>query len=431
MLEFIKNRIYSFIPSLTRSDRDGLIKVGKGFCNTSVNTSVFRRSSIVSNKDFQFIAFYNKNGYIVLGKRKLDESKWKLKKLPIKGKIIDAHNVISLGLDGDGYLHMAYNMHNATLNYVRSLKPGSLNLTQNIRMDGIEEDKVTYPEFHTLPEGDLLFVYRSGKSGNGNMVLKRYFVKEKKWITIHKSLIDGEGQRNAYWQTYVDGHSVHVAWVWRESPDVLSNHDLCYAVSKDAGLTWQKSDGTPYKLPITTETAETIIEIPQNSQLMNQTGICSNKNKNPFIATYWQNENDYAPQYRIVWHNGIKWNCLQMGTKKIPFDLRGRGTKMVPISRPVIVTGEKNSCYVLFRDEERESKVSMAYTEDITNGKWEFRNLTKFKVDAWEPTIDWELWKREEKLNIFVQSTHQKNGDNNRNKNKSSMIYVLEVQCNK
>ena len=37
-------------------------------------------------------------------------------------------------------------------------------------MIGNEEEDVTYPEFHLLADGGLLFVYRSGASGRGRFV---------------------------------------------------------------------------------------------------------------------------------------------------------------------------------------------------------------------------------------------------------------------
>ena len=59
-------------------------------------------------------------------------------------------------------------------------------------------------------------------------------------------LLDGQGQRNAYWQVAIDPQgSVHLSWVWRETPDVATNHDLGYAKSTDGGLTWQTSTGEP------------------------------------------------------------------------------------------------------------------------------------------------------------------------------------------
>ena len=64
-----------------------------------------------------------------------------------------------------------------------------------------------------------------------------------KWERIQDVLIDGEGNRNAYWQMHVDENGIiHISWVWRETWMVETNHDLCYAQSADGGHTWRKSD---------------------------------------------------------------------------------------------------------------------------------------------------------------------------------------------
>ena len=114
-----------------------------------------------------------------------------------------------------------------------------------------------------MPSGDLLFFYRDGASGQGNLVINRYNLPAQKWERVHDILIDGQGQRNAYWQATLDNKGTnHLSWVWRESTDVASNHDLAYAKSDDGGKTWQKSTGELYNLPITAANAEYAAQIP-------------------------------------------------------------------------------------------------------------------------------------------------------------------------
>jgi hypothetical protein len=224
-----------------------LIPVDSAWANNSVNVTVFRKNSLVTCKDTQFIAYYDKDAYVVTGKRKLGTAQWQLQRTPYKGNAADAHNVISIMTDGEGYIHLAWYHHNNALHYCRSIRPGSLVFTQPMPMTGIQEDKVSYPEFYKMPDGNLLFFYRDGGSGQGNLVMNKYDVKKKRWTQLQSNLIDGEGQRNAYWQACVDkSGTIHVSWVWRETPDVASNHDMCYACSKDGGATWQKSTGEKY-----------------------------------------------------------------------------------------------------------------------------------------------------------------------------------------
>lgn len=403
-----------------------LSKVGDGYCRTSVNTTVFRASSVVTHGDSQYVAYYDPEGYVTLGKRSIGSDKWTVKRSKHKGNVADAHNVISIGIDGDGYIHASFDHHGHPLRYCRSTAPASLELGDLIPMVGEGEEDVTYPEFYNLAGGDLLFAYRSGASGRGNLVLDRYSVKDKKWSRVQDILVDGENARNAYWQLYVDSDGIiHLSWVWRETWLVETNHDLCYARSRDNGVTWERSDGTPYTLPITLASAEKAWEIPQKSELINQTSMTADMDGRPYIATYWRDAESKVPQYRLVWHDGKKWRMEQVGERTTPFSLAGGGTKMIPISRPRIVSDGKEAYYV-FRDVERGSKVSVAHTPDLGNAPWSVADVTDFSVDAWEPSLDINLWNTRNVLDIFVQTTHQ--GDGERvasSEQESTPVYIL------
>lgn len=403
-----------------------LVEVGKGYSRTSINTTVFRNNSLATHGGEQYISYYDAEGYVVFGKRKLKSEQWTLHRTQYKGNVNDAHNIISMMIDGEGYLHISFDHHGHKLNYCRSLAPGSLELGDKTPMTGVDEGNVTYPEFYSLAGGDLLFVYRSGSSGRGNLVMNRYSLKDHTWTRVQDVLIDGEDQRNAYWQLYVDKKgTIHLSWVWRETWDVATNHDICYARSLDNGVTWRKSDGQKYTLPINASNAEYACRLPQNSELINQTSMSTDAAGNPYIATYWRDQDSNIPQYRLVWNNGKEWNHCQVTDRKTPFSLKGGGTKMIPIARPRIVV-EDGDVFYIFRDEERGSRVSMAHTNDITAGKWTVKDLTNFSVEAWEPSHDTELWKKRRKLHLFVQHTRQGDGERTA-KIEPQMVYVLET----
>jgi hypothetical protein len=249
---------------------------------------------------------------------------------------------------------------------------GSLELSDPLPLTGENEQRVTYPEFHRLPDGNLLLAYRDGASGRGNLVLKHYDTRTQRWSALHDDLVSGEGQRNPYWQMAVDSRGVvHLSWVWRESPDVASNHDLGYAKSSDGGKTWQRSDGSRYALPITAATAEYAMRIPQQSELINQTSMCADARGRPYIATYWRPAGSQVPQYMVVHHDGSSWQASQVTRRTAPFSLSGGGTKRIPISRPQIVAapaGARSRIFVIFRDEERGNRVSVAATDDLSRG---------------------------------------------------------------
>lgn len=399
--------------------------VGEGWSKNSVNTVKFRKNAITSFSNFQFTAYYNKEGYMVLGKRKLKESHWETVQTSYKGHTKDAHNSISIAVDGEGYLHVSWDHHNSKLRYAVGKTPLSLDLGEEITMTGKQEEKVTYPEFYNMPSGDLLFFYRSGESGRGNMVINAYDVESKKWLQIQSNLIDGENKRSAYWQAAVDKHgTVHLSWVWRETWGVETNHDLCYAKSTDGGKTWKKSTGEHYTLPITLANAELAWKIPQNSNLINQTAMTADANGNPYIASYW-NEGG-IPQFQLVYKAGSTWKRENTGFRESSFTLGGGGTKSIPISRPDILI-DKTFAGILFRDSERGNKVSLAYADLKANKAWQVVDLTETSVGQWEPNYDIAQWHKNKTLYVFLQDVTQIDGEGIADV-QSSKVNILEVK---
>ncbi len=392
-----------------------IIPAGYAWAKNSINTVIFRRNSLVTDGNTQYIAYYDESKRVVIGKRSIHSKKWELKVTPYKADATDAHRSISIMVDGDGYLHMSWGMHGGAFNYCKSVSPGSLELTPKLSMTGYKENRVTYPEFYRLSNGNLLFLYRDGGSGNGNLMMNRYDTGTKKWTNIQDGWIDGQGQRNPYWQMIVDDKgTIHISWVWRETPNVASNHDMCYAKSEDGGITWLKSTGEKYKLPITVASAEYALKIPQKSELINSTSMATDAKGNPYIVNYWKTKGDSIPQYRLIYKANDVWKTQQISHRKTPFSLSGGGTKRIPISRPLLIAKEKAGTvelYMFFRDAERGDKVSVAVNSNLEEGKWKIKDLTTSSVGLWEPTFDSELWKNKKILNLFVEHVEQGDGE--------------------
>lgn len=403
--------------------------IGFGWAKNAVNTTIFRKNSVVSHKGYQVVAYYDSMGYVVVAKRKLTTNQWQVQRTNFKGNVKDAHNVISIMIDGDGFIHLSWDHHGNVLHYSKSMQPLGLDFLPEMPMTGVKEAKVTYPEFYRLANGDLLFFYRDGSSGNGNFIINKYSIATKTWHRLQDVLINGEGKRNAYWQACVDVKgTIHVSWVWRESADVSSNHDMCYAASDDGGITWRKSNGAVYALPITQATAEVVQAIPQKSELINQTSMTADEDGNPYIATYFKPQGSNVPQYQLIYFNGKTWQVNEVSNRQTPFSLSGVGTKKIPISRPQIIVGKANgklAAIMLYRDEENGSLASATSCKDLTKNIWTIKNITTTALDNWEPSYDTELWKQSKKLHIFIQKAGQ--GDGEKLENLAPQpVYVLE-----
>jgi hypothetical protein len=386
-----------------------LVPIGTGWAQSSVNAVIFRQHGLVTHDSTQYAAYYDRDGRMVLAQRTLGGTDWQIHRTRYSGNVRDAHNTISFGIDGRGVLHVSWDQHDGPLRYARSTVPGGLELTDPLPMTGEDEQRVTYPQFYDLPNGDLIFLYRDGASGDGDVVINRYDASADQWKPVQHPLIDGEGRRNAYVnQLAVDQRGGwHLSWTWRETWNVATNHDILYAYSPDEGVTWQRSTGERYTLPITEANAEVAFAIPQGRGLINQTTMAVDARGRPYIATYWQPDGSDVPQYQLVWNDGGRWRAAPVGHRSTPLALAGGGTRRIPLSRPQVLTGTDGAVYLVFRDFERGGGISIVVSTDAERDDWRIRELYTASVGLWEPVHDPVVWKRDRQLHLLVQHVGQ------------------------
>lgn len=423
--------IFSFTLPLPISSADDIdvkiIQIQQAWAKNSINMVPFRREAITTSGENQYVTFYNKKGQVIIAKRKHITRKWQFGYPGFSGNVVDAHNSISFILDTNGYIHLSWDHHSSPLRYSRSSEPGNLTyFARETSMLGQNENRVTYPQFFKSDEGSTLyFLYRNGRSGAGDIFLNRYNVKKKEWLSVAAPLISGEGKRSAY----TDGLAIdkkgvlHISWIWRETNNVASNHDICYARSSDGGKTWTDSNGRVYELPITINNAETILRVPMKNNLMNQGSIEVNTNGNPYIVNYW-NDTNGIPQYYLIWHDKGKWHKTKISNRKTRFNLDGGGTKKVPISRPSIAIAQDSTVHVIFRDVERGNRISVASSKNKNYKKWIYYDLTSFSVKQWEPNYDRIFWRKSGKLHILGQRVGQGDGESLENIEPTSLFIV-------
>jgi hypothetical protein len=65
------------------TDVSTLSYVGMGYARNSVNTTIFRHSSLTSNNDFQFISYYDADGKMILARRIPKIGKLCLLRIPV------------------------------------------------------------------------------------------------------------------------------------------------------------------------------------------------------------------------------------------------------------------------------------------------------------------------------------------------------------
>ncbi|WP_347244013.1 BNR repeat-containing protein [Thermogutta sp.] len=284
---------------------------------------------------YQYVAFYDADRQMVVGQRKLDESHFRFKKLPTSVGW-DSHNSIALAVDKRGCLHVSGNMHVTPLIYFRMTAPHNLeSLIPVHRMVGVNEDRVTYPRFISTPEGDLVFYYRDGASGRGRQLFNIYDVESQSWRRLLPvPLLDGGEQMSAYPSGPILGPDGlwHLCWMWRDTPDCSTNHDISYARSRDL-VHWETVDGTPLTPPITAATPGVIVDpVPVKLGLINVGHHVGFDTQHRPIVTYHKYDQSGRSQiYNARWEKD-RWVIYQTSNWEYRWEFSGGGSIGIEIS---------------------------------------------------------------------------------------------------
>jgi hypothetical protein len=421
--------------------------------SSSINAVSFIRAGLTTVGDRQFIAYFGRhatdsahtnNDRIVIARRLLGADTWEVFHTPfLANNIADGHDVTCIGIDGNGYLHMSWGMHGNPYHYARTTLPVTGDQPIVFGPDGTmtgQEGNVTYPQFLPLPGGDLLYKFREGGSGNGDNFLNRYSSATRTWTNVHRSgsaqapFIKGTGwapNYNAYWQMpCLDSVGrLHLVWTWRYNDDspageagYQTNHDFDYAWSPDHGVTWRRSDGRDYVLPINelgengnpNSVAEKVLSIPEGWSLINQAGMCLDTHDRPVIASWWApgaGTNHHRRQYLVAFPGtNVLWEVRQISQRNIdPPGTKFAESSVRDLGRPVIVCDRAGRLIVLYRDNDGSNGLTIAhslpYAADPERRHWTTVDLTVENAGSYEPVIDAERWARDNVLHIMYQRT--------------------------
>lgn len=428
-----------------------LTTVGGGaYAAQDTNSCAIQQNNLTTYGGYQFVAYYNTARHIIVGRRATGGSTWTTYDTGISilsSEISDDHNVIAIGVDSTGYMHVSWNMHNVSLNYGISKVPVDTPALSSITFNpqtaatapslfpnsGATTNEVTYPVFQQIPgSADLLFTYRNGGagggSGNGNQYVDVYNPATKTFT--NQLVINGEQTSvNAYLNTpaYDSKGNLLVSWTWRATPNWQTNSNIMYAQSPDNGTTWFRQGGaSQYDLPIiqggspANSVGQVVKAIPQNSSFINQTSMTVDRNDNPIIATYYAPGSaggNYNLQYMLEYYDGTQWRESQISGRTSDTSFDSGGSFVRDLGRPVVVVDKDNRVIVVTRSEDlRQGAYSTAstanngyviyWTDDLGSGgplEWHQVVLDTTNLGSLEPTYDHALWESQNKLDLFFQ----------------------------
>ncbi|MBI4896523.1 MAG: BNR-4 repeat-containing protein, partial [Candidatus Aenigmarchaeota archaeon] len=377
---------------------------------------------IASLNNELYVCYVNGNLDLIVAKSSDNGKTWQ-KNIVYSGNTDNSHNTCSIGVDKNGYIHVSYDMHATPLHYKISDNPNDISSFTAKTMTGTEENKATYPQFIKDPAGELYFFYRSGVSGGGDLVIKKYNTATKQWSDLFVPLINGRSltpQDNAYYNNvaFDSQNRMHLSWEYRQEGQ---DFNLSYAVYEINSGKWKKTDGTVYTLPISRLTSETAQKIEKRERFRYMGGIALDSLDRPHVS-FVKDAPDGKQEIFHTFYNGGAWETTQVTNMNYPdvFDLK----------RPQIVIDSSDTVYIFFTNKTAPSSVGDPSTvidpgvlflvKSTDYGKtWSTPEpifLPNSQLGG-EFTLDYSYLRETGKTRFFFQTMNQRNGP----------LYLLEI----
>jgi hypothetical protein len=86
-----------------------------------------------------------------------------------------------------------------------------------------------------MPNGNLIFIVCDGQSGRGKSCAERLRFANAGMTQLQSNLIDGEKKQMLTGRHVLTKSAIYIFVGLGATPDVSTNHSMCYARSKDGG----------------------------------------------------------------------------------------------------------------------------------------------------------------------------------------------------
>ncbi|OHX64494.1 BNR-4 repeat-containing protein [Flammeovirga pacifica] len=333
LLLFISLTAFSQSASYTKST-----VVTNCWKTNPVIATATQQNSIAIFENFVYMVYYNSDRYLCISRSdNYGDGGWKTIQLnhryEQRNGVWDSHNTPNIIISPiDKRIHLSFDHHKRDLRYMLSwANTATISNAQftasrfsSVRKY-LEANKttikdVTYPRFFVGRNQNLFFMYRKGGSGNGDTYMVKYnndatWSKPFEIIDGNIGTYNGSNSRCAYFND-VQFHSgkIHLTWVWRETPNADTNHDLMYAYSGNDGVSWKNAKGEYLSMPMNVNSnGLKVATIPQNSGLTNHNGAAVDGDGN--VHTILRINGAYYHHYGVKGTDGkFNWSSNLVAT---------------------------------------------------------------------------------------------------------------------
>ncbi|KAL2213860.1 hypothetical protein CC79DRAFT_1316611 [Sarocladium strictum] len=174
------------------------------------------------------------------------------------------HNQPSVGVDGDGFVHVFTSMHNNVWRYFKSGDPYSSTTFADASGDMPDGSVlITYPVVKRDAAGDLWLIVRGeapgDTSGRGGYFY-HYATKSKTWTRVARfAYRTGFAVYPDDIQFSSDG-DVHLQWEWSKYPSSAGRHEGSYLRYRPSTGKFRTITGQEVTLPVTQSTANLVFQ---------------------------------------------------------------------------------------------------------------------------------------------------------------------------
>lgn len=208
-------------------------------------------SPIVSHNGSDYVSYLSSKSPQddVFVARRAPDGNWETRDTGVNATYDVGHTQTSLAIDGQGYLHVAYGMHNNPMRLVTSNEAesvsGGFSVPAAAALAAFAGGAYTYPNMTTAPNGDIYMIVRDQRASYANQQgrLFRFDNVNRRWGEL--PAFAGQSGTTVYPDQILadDAGDLHVLWEWAAGGAQAARHYGSYARFDPDTNTYFRADG--------------------------------------------------------------------------------------------------------------------------------------------------------------------------------------------